>query len=129
VPKVSTWVGKKMPLHCTAIGKAFLAYLPPVEVDNLIAKQGLMRHNDNTIASMRKLRIACEQVRLLGYAIDDEEEEIGQRCVGAPVRNRKGEVVAAFSASGPKAQIEDISTTGAIVRDTATSLSHYIASL
>jgi DNA-binding IclR family transcriptional regulator len=128
-PRVNTWVGKKIPLHCTALGKAFLAYLPPVEFDSLIAKQGLMRHNDNTIASVRKLRMACEQVRLLGYAIDDEEEEIGQRCVGASVRNRKGEVVAAFSGSGPKTQIEDVSTIGAIVRDTAASLSHYIGSL
>jgi DNA-binding IclR family transcriptional regulator len=127
--RINTWVGKKIPLHCTALGKAFISYLPPAEFDSLIAKQGLMRHNDNTIASVRKLRMACERVRLQGYAVDDEEEEIGQRCVGAPVRNRKGEVVAAFSASGPKGQIEDVSTIGAMVMETAASLSHYIGSL
>ena len=128
-PKVNSWVGKTIPLHCTGLGKALIAYLPPVEFDSLIAKQGLMRHNDNTITSIRKLRTACEQVRLLGYSVDDEEEEVGARCVGAPVRNGKGEVVAAISVTGPKAQIEDLSTIAATVRDTAASLSYYIGSL
>ncbi|HLH36086.1 MAG TPA: IclR family transcriptional regulator [Alloacidobacterium sp.] len=128
-PKVNTWIGKKFPLHCTALGKALIAHLPPAEFESLITKQGLIRHNDNTIASVRKLKMACEQVKLLGYSVDDEEEEIDTRCVGAPVRNSKAQVVAAISGSGTKAQIEDLSAAGTIVRDIGASLSRYIGSL
>ena len=78
-PHLATWVGKRMGLHCTAVGKALISELPSDVLDELIRKQGLMRHNENTIASRRALRLACENVQRLGYAIDDEEEEIGVR--------------------------------------------------
>ena len=98
-------------------------------LDELIQKQGLIRYNENTIASTRKLRAACEQIRQLGYAIDDEEEEIGIRCIGAPVHNNKGEVVAAMSISGAKAQFEDIPGKAALVKHTAALLSQHIGPL
>jgi DNA-binding IclR family transcriptional regulator len=63
----------------------------------------------------------------LGYAIDDEEEEIGVRCIGAPVRNSTGEVVAAISISGTKAELENIPARAARVMDAAASLSHQIS--
>jgi DNA-binding IclR family transcriptional regulator len=124
--KLATWVGKRIGLHCTALGKALIAHLPAAELDDLIGKQGLIRYNENTIASMRNLQIACEQIKQLGYAIDDEEEEIGIRCIGAPVHNGDGDVLAAISLSGTKAQIEDIPTIAALVRDCAISLSWHI---
>jgi DNA-binding IclR family transcriptional regulator len=127
--RLATWVGKRMGLHCTALGKAIIAYLPPTVLDDLICKQGLIRYNENTIASIRKLRAACEQIRQLGYAVDDEEEEIGVRCIGAPVHNDKGEVVAAISISGTKAQFEDIPAKAALVKHAAASLSHHIGPL
>jgi len=122
-PKVATWVGRRMGLHCTAIGKALIARLPPQELDDLIRKQGLLRHNENTIASMKQLRQACEEVQRLGYAIDDEEEEIGVRCIGVPVLNDKGEVVAAISVSGTRAQVEDFPAMAARVKEAALALS------
>src|ERR1017187_233227 len=124
--KVATWVGKRMGLHCTALGKALIAHLPAAEFDDLIGKHRLIRHNDNTIASMRNLRIACERVKRLGYAIDDEEEEVGIRCIGVPVHNGDGGVVAAISISGTKAQINDIPTMASLVRDCAISLSRHL---
>ena len=121
--KVATWIGRRMGLHCTAVGKALIARLPSIELDDLIRKQGLLRHNENTIASMRQLRLACEEVQQLGYSVDDEEEEIGVRCIGAPVFNDKGEVVAAISVSGARAQLENISETALRVKEAALSLS------
>ena len=56
--RLATWVGKRMGLHCTAVGKAIIAHLPPGVLDELIQRQGLMRYNENTISSVRKLR-AC----------------------------------------------------------------------
>lgn len=128
-PQVATWVGKRMGLHCTALGKALIAHLPAAELDELIRKQGLIRYNENTIASKRKLKMACEQVQQLGYAVDDEEEEIGIRCIGAPVHNAKGEVIAAISISGTKAQLEDIPARAARVKETATVLTQHIGPL
>lgn len=128
-PRLATWVGKRMSLHCTALGKALIARLPEPELDDMIRRQGLIRYNENTIASMKKLRMACDNVQKLGYAIDDEEEEIGVRCIGAPVCNDKGEVVAAISISGTKDQLEDISVKAVRVRETALALSHHLSPL
>jgi DNA-binding IclR family transcriptional regulator len=127
VPKLATWVGKSMGLHCTALGKVLIAPLPEDELAAMIRRQGLMRYNDNTIGSMRKLRMACDEVQQMGYAVDDEEEEIGVRCIAAPVRNSRGEVVAAISISGTKSQIEDIAIKAAQVKETAQALSHYLS--
>jgi DNA-binding IclR family transcriptional regulator len=126
-PHLATWIGKRMGLHCTALGKALIAELPASVLDELISKQGLIRYNENTIASRRALRLTCENVQQLGYAIDDEEEEIGVRCIGAPVRNSTGEVVAAISISGTKAELENIPARAARVMDAAASLSHQIS--
>jgi DNA-binding IclR family transcriptional regulator len=128
-PQLATWVGKRMGLHCTALGKALISELPPDVLDELIRKQGLMRHNENTIASRRALRLACQNVQRLGYAIDDEEEEIGVRCIGAPVRDSSREVVAAISISGTKAQLENIPAKAAQVMSAATALSKQIGAI
>lgn len=128
-PKLATWVGKRMGLHCTALGKVLIAPLPEDQLSCMIQRQGLIRYNDNTIRSMRKLRMACDEVQQLGYAVDDEEEEIGVRCIGAPVYNSRGEVVAAISVSGSKAQLEDITLKAARVKETAQALSNHLRPL
>jgi len=128
-PQLATWVGKRMGLHCTALGKALISELPSDVLDEMIRKQGLMRHNENTITSRRALRLACENVQTLGYAIDDEEEEIGVRCIGAVVRNSSREVVAAISISGTKSQLENIPAKAAQLMGAAAALSRQLSSV
>ncbi len=106
VPRPATWVGKRMPLHCTALGKALLAYMPEDQVEHLIRDQGMLRHNENTIASLRRLKQELQTVRRNGYAIDDEEEEIGVRCVGAPVLDSEERARAAISVTGTTSNID-----------------------
>jgi DNA-binding IclR family transcriptional regulator len=125
-PKVATWIGKRMGLHCTALGKALVAALPEAEVEELVRRQGLLRHNENTIASLRKLRQACEQVQQLGYSIDDEEEEIGVCCVGAAILNGERQVVAAISVSGPTTQLASIPAAASLVKQTARAISRHL---
>lgn len=127
-PQLATWVGKRMGLHCTALGKVLIAELPESVLDELIRKHGMVRHNENTIASRRMLRLSCENVQRLGYATDDEEEEIGVRCIGAPVRNISGEIIAAISISGTKAQLENVPARAAKVLAVAASLTKQISS-
>jgi DNA-binding IclR family transcriptional regulator len=102
----ASWIGKRMDFHCTALGKAVLAWSDQGDVERLIRKHGMLRHNDNTIASMRRLVLDLEQVRRCGYAVDDEEEEIGVRCLGAPVMGSTGRVEAAISLVGTTMQID-----------------------
>jgi DNA-binding IclR family transcriptional regulator len=103
-PPVATWVGKHVSLHCTALGKALAAFLPESEVDAIIDKQGLLRHNDNTICSPTRLKKELHLVRERGYAIDDEEEEVNFCCVGAPVFDGRNQAIAAVSAVGKSTQ-------------------------
>lgn len=94
-------VGRRTPAHCTSVGKAMLAFLPPVRIDDLLARVPLRAFTTKTLVTRRALLADLEQVRLRGYAIDDEEVEEGLRCVGAPIRNHAGEVVASMSIAGP----------------------------
>lgn len=103
--RVNTWLGKRMDIHCTALGKSLAAYLPAEDVEVLVRRRGMLRHNDNTITSLKKLKEELERVRKLGYSIDDEEEEIGTRCIGVPILEGESHALAAISLSGTIAQI------------------------
>jgi DNA-binding IclR family transcriptional regulator len=123
--RLATWVGKRMDVHCTGIGKALIAYIPEQELNRLIRERGLPRHNDDTIGSARKLENDLAATRKRGYSIDDEEDEIGLRCLGAPVFEHSGAVVAAISISGTTAQIhsENIEELAACVKEAAQAVS------
>lgn len=103
--RLHTWVGKRMELHCTALGKVLLAWLPEEEVRRILSDRGLARHNENTKSSPRRLLEELQETCRRGYAVDDEEAEIGYRCLGAPVFERSGSVVAAISVSGTTSQL------------------------
>lgn len=93
-------VGARAPAHCTADGKALLAYQTNEMIES-IAVGGLAAFTPKTIIDVRLLMADLAQVRARGYAIDDEETEIGLRAIAAPIRDHTGEVVAAISVAGP----------------------------
>lgn len=103
--RLNTWVGKRMELHCTALGKVLLAWLPEEEARLILSNRILSRHNENTKASPRRLMEELSETRKRGYAVDDEEAEIGNRCLGAPVFDGAGSIAAAVSVSGTVAQL------------------------
>jgi DNA-binding IclR family transcriptional regulator len=96
-------VGKRAPAHCSSIGKALLAGLDDERLSALYRgqEQGLERRTANTIGSLTELRRELVRSRSRGYTLDNEELELGLRCVGAPVFDRTGSLVAAISVSGP----------------------------
>ncbi len=122
---VATWIGKRIDYHCTSLGKALIAWLNEDEVDQLVKEHRMLRHNEHTISSMARLRQELLRVRQLGYSVDDEEEELGFRCVGAPVTGASGEVEAAVSIVGTLEQIavEDIPRLGSLVQEAAFDMS------
>jgi DNA-binding IclR family transcriptional regulator len=125
VHRIATWVGKRMDVHCTSLGKCLVAHLPDEQVDRLINDRGLLRHNEHTIVSPERLKQELARTRALGYAVDDEEEELGGRCVGAPVWDRDGRVVAAVSVAGGIDQInaDTLATIAAQVMAAAMAIS------
>src|SRR5215467_11219712 len=103
--KFDTYVGKRMDLHCTGLGKVILAFETPEAVKHILNKPVYMRYTRNTITSPRALHAEIEEIRRLGYAVDDEEEEMGVRCVSVPITDRLGKFVAALSVTGTVGQV------------------------
>lgn len=93
-------VGSHMPLHSTGIGKVLLSGRTPEERRRLLPEV-LEPRTPNTITDWERLDAHLEQVREVGFAIDDIENEEGVRCVAAPIRDHTGAVVAALSVSAP----------------------------
>ncbi|ADE05271.1 IclR family transcriptional regulator [Haloferax volcanii] len=90
-------------LHWGSTGKAYLAHLPPEEARRVVEEQGLPSMNENTITDPDKLFDEFETIREQGYAINDQEEIIGTRAIGAPIENNKA-LYGAISISGPKSR-------------------------
>jgi len=116
--------------YCTSVGKAFLAFQPDALIRRICAEQGLVRHTEHTITDVETLFEALARIREQGYAIDDEENEIGVRCVGAPVRDASGQVFAAVSVSGPAQRMPHrrLTALAPIVIETARQISAALAS-
>jgi IclR family transcriptional regulator, KDG regulon repressor len=97
-------LGGRKPAYCTAEGQAILAFGPSDVVERAV-KRGLRARTPQTITDVNKLLKALQLVRQRGYAMDDEESEIGMRCIAAPIRNDSGEVVAAVGVAGPVSRL------------------------
>jgi DNA-binding IclR family transcriptional regulator len=93
--------GLAVPMHCTALGKAVLAFLPEDRAHAILRGQGMLRHTRRTLVSVKAMDREMARVRRLGYAIDDVEFERDVRCVGAPILDHRGQPVAAMSVSAP----------------------------
>jgi DNA-binding IclR family transcriptional regulator len=97
-------VGVRKPAYCTAEGQAILAF-QPAEVVERVVRDGLAARTPQTITDADALNRALDLVRQRGCAIEDEESEIGMRCIAAPLRNDTGEVVAAIGLAGPVSRL------------------------
>jgi DNA-binding IclR family transcriptional regulator len=126
--KLATWIGKRMDAHCTGVGKALIAHISDEEIDSLVKEHGLPRHNENTISTAKKLKVELAKIRKQRFAIEDEEDEIGLRCIGSALFDNTGHVVAAISVAGPISQITDdnLSSLTNKVRRTASEISQQL---
>lgn len=95
-----TAVGDRVPLHCTSVGKAILAFLPEAEVEAIVARVGLPAFTANTIDNLDDLKAELAKTRERGYALDTKEHEPNTYCAGAPIFDRQGHVIASCSISG-----------------------------
>lgn len=124
--RVTSQIGKRNPIHCTGSGKVVLAYLDSAVADKILKRVSpLKKYTNKTITDMVKLKENLMEIRIRGYALDDEEIFEGQFCIAAPVRNDKGEVFAAITVSGPLNRIlaKDPHKIGACAVEAADELS------
>ena len=100
-------IGKRTPLHCTAVGKAIMAYLSEDEINFIIKEKGLEKYTENTITNREELGKEFLKIQKQGYAVDNMEHEEGVRCVSGPIRDYNGKVIASMSISGPAFRIDE----------------------
>ncbi len=126
--KVNTWVGRRMFLHSTSVGKALLAWMPRAERDTLLHNCDFKRRTPKTITSHARLVAELERVHQQGYAVDDEENSLGARCIAAPVFDALGNVVAALGVSGTLTQMDSAKMTRVedALKDTARRVSRQL---
>jgi DNA-binding IclR family transcriptional regulator len=105
--RVTVRLGERIDLHCTALGKVLLAHLPAEQSARLLKGRRLAAHTPHTLTTLKGLRAQLVQIRAQGFALDDEEDYLDIRCLGAPVRDATGSVVAAASATAPKQRLPD----------------------
>ncbi|MBI3973999.1 MAG: IclR family transcriptional regulator [Chloroflexi bacterium] len=118
------WIGRRLPLHCTAAGKPLLAFLPAAQIDRLLSRP-LERFTARTVTNPMLLRRELEHVHAQGFAIAQEEYEVELSAAGAPVRDHRGEVVASITVSGPsfRLPLQRMVELGGAVRATADRIS------
>jgi IclR family transcriptional regulator, pca regulon regulatory protein len=100
VMAVDLHIGSRLPAYCTSMGRVLLAYLPTDQLEQYLAKVVLTPHTTRTVTSVEKLRLALRNVRRNGYALVDQEYEVGLRSLAVPVYAASGRVVATLNLSG-----------------------------
>jgi DNA-binding IclR family transcriptional regulator len=103
--RMDTWVGRRMRVHATSVGKAIVAHIPQDQLQAILNKGGMEKRTPKTITSVARLLKELEKVRAEGYAVDDEENNLGARCVAASIFDERGSVLASLGLSGTTQQV------------------------
>jgi len=105
-------IGSRLPAYCTSMGRVLLAYLPSDQLEQYLGRVVLTPHTTRTVSSVEKLRLALRNVRRHGYALVDQEYEVGLRSLAVPVYSPTGRVVATLNLSGsaPRMPAYDMQT-------------------
>jgi DNA-binding IclR family transcriptional regulator len=126
--RIELQVGHSVPAHCTAMGKAILAFQPPEKLEEIISSIKFEKRTNTTIADRESLRLELAAIKSKGYAIDDGELIEGIKCISAPVVLHQKGAVAAISIAGPSFRLTAARVTELVplVRKAADETSKYI---
>lgn len=100
-------IGRRIPLHCTAIGKLLLSYQPPDIIHSLLDNYLFTQATNRTITKKEDFLMELEKVRYNEYAVDNQENELGVRCIAVPILNQHGQILAALSISTLVSTVSD----------------------
>lgn len=124
--KVCMNLGQTIPLYCTGLGKALIAYCPEEEVREIFRDQHLFRYTPKTFTDISSLLVELKKIRSCGYSVDDEEHIKGIHCIAAPVFDSGKNVLAAISIALPQFRFEEMDDgerLNYLVRDVARNFS------
>lgn len=105
--RIYSQIGKRVPLYCTGVGKVILAHLLESEVEDILNNTKLKAFTNKTKTNKTEIMEELPKIKQDGYAIDDEEIELGLQCIAAPIFDHSGKVVGSISTSVPKARLTD----------------------
>lgn len=127
VLSVNPDVGSSSDAHVSSVGKCLLAYTKNIDLGGK-SDQPLKRYTENTITNWDDLLEELNKIKQVGYAIDNEEQEIGLYCIGAPILDKKGNAVAAISMSGPTGRMKNEDIENKIIKlvETANKISEVV---
>jgi DNA-binding IclR family transcriptional regulator len=119
--QVASRIGARTPLYCTGLGKAYLAHVPAHVLADFLSTVALEPKTPNTIVDPDRLRADLEAIRRRGWSVDDIENELGVRCVGAAVLDETGTPVAGVSVTAPATRLtkEKLPAVAALVVEAA----------
>ena len=100
-------IGKKAPMHCTGVGKMILSDFSDDKIEEVIALKGLTKYTENTLCTPEALYAELRTIRQQGYAYDNQECEMGARCIAFPIRDYSGHIIASLSVTGPLGRMTD----------------------
>lgn len=100
-------IGRRIPIHCSAVGKALVAFKKPDDLRDILDGYVYTTHTANTITTEEEFLKELEKVCSQGYAVDNQENEPGVRCIAVPVGNHLDQVIAAISMSTPLTNLEN----------------------
>ncbi len=104
--RMDIWVGHRLPIHTTAIGKVLVSKMSDEEIQSILKLRGMERKSRKSITSIKGYLAEIKKVRSQGFAVDDEENSLEVRCLAAPIFDAKGNVIAAIGASSTILQID-----------------------
>jgi IclR family acetate operon transcriptional repressor len=122
--RMFTEVGRRVYPHCTAVGKALLAHLPPRDVHALLGRVGMPAQTEHTITDPTRFAEEIDRVRAQGYAIDDGEQEIGVRCVAVPVLGTSNHLAVSVSGPAPRMTPDVVEKAVPLLRQAAEGLAN-----
>ncbi|NJM33816.1 MAG: helix-turn-helix domain-containing protein [Rhodomicrobium sp.] len=120
--------GSRAPIHASGVGKMLLAEMPEARVRDILYRRGLAKFTERTLVAPASLFQALAEIRRRGWAVDDEERNLGMRCVAAPIYNEFGEAIAGVSISGPTVRItaDRVPELGPLVKRAAEEITNSI---
>lgn len=121
----STKVGQSLPLYCSAVGKTLAAYMPEEQLEEWLKTATFEAYTPYTIGGPEAFREFLDTVRANGYAIEDEEGELGIRCIGAPVFDSDGRIAAALGVTALRSELpgNKFGAVGELLREKALLIS------
>lgn len=125
IVRMSSCVGQRAPIYCTGVGKCFLAYVSKEELRRIFSRNKIIKFTNTTITTVGEMLMDTARIRKRGYAIDDEEHELGVRCIAAPILDFYSKPIAAISIAAPVEHMGDaqIEKYAPVLLDTAECIS------